>query len=289
MQPDDKEAVITQAEHRIKIAVQRDADERWKNRMAIEDKITTNTVEVLRSDLNGMSAKMAEEVVCMKSSHHGSAAITVSGSTASGGSAGNFAGRLAQNTFVASRIELEVWGCWRNIRGTGIFIDEAKEHVSTTKARFKQDDLNVFDWDLTDRDQGNFGLSVVQRRGHSHLRKRVQLDLQQVLTNQPLPFKGANVRATLELDPVKRPWNKAQAIFIGVMRECTKLPRETFDIRWVDSGLRVSVSGPRLHHDTHAVASFTIGTTWELNREKFQSSAPPHVDVEEIQTFLSDA
>ena len=40
-----------------KMAEQRDADERWTNRMANEDKITTNAVEVLRSDLNKMSAK----------------------------------------------------------------------------------------------------------------------------------------------------------------------------------------------------------------------------------------
>ena len=49
------------------MAAQRDADERWKNRMANEDKITMNAIEVLRSDLNKMSAKMAEEVVRMKS------------------------------------------------------------------------------------------------------------------------------------------------------------------------------------------------------------------------------
>ena len=63
-QPDDGEAVITLAQHRIKMAVQRDADERWKNRMAKEDKITTNTIEALHSDLNRMSAKNVEEVVC---------------------------------------------------------------------------------------------------------------------------------------------------------------------------------------------------------------------------------
>ena len=50
-----------------------------------------------------------------------------------------------QNTFVASRIELKGWGCWRNSRGTGITLHEAK-----------QDDLNMFDWDMTDRDQGIF-------------------------------------------------------------------------------------------------------------------------------------
>ena len=68
---------------------------------------------------------------------------------------GNFAARVMQNTFVASRIELKGWGCWRNIRGTGITLEEAKQLVSMAKARFKQDNLNVFDWDLTDRDQGN--------------------------------------------------------------------------------------------------------------------------------------
>ena len=57
---------------------------------ANEDKITTNTVEVLRSDLNKISAEMAEEVVCIENRHQGGAASTVSGSTGSGGSAGNF-------------------------------------------------------------------------------------------------------------------------------------------------------------------------------------------------------
>ena len=50
----------------------------WKNRVVNEDKITTKTIEVLRPEVNGMSAKMAEEVVCLKNSHHGSAASTVS-------------------------------------------------------------------------------------------------------------------------------------------------------------------------------------------------------------------
>ena len=50
MQPDDKEVAITQAEYRSRMAVQRDVEERWKTRMANEDKITTNAIEVLRSD-----------------------------------------------------------------------------------------------------------------------------------------------------------------------------------------------------------------------------------------------
>ena len=36
------------------------------------------------------------------------------------------------------------------------------------------------------------------------------------------------------------------------------------------------------------IAPFTIDTTCELNREIFQNFAP-HVDVEAIQTFMSDA
>ena len=53
---------------------------------------------------------------------------------------GNFPSRVMQNTFVASRVELKGCGCWRNIRGIGITLEEAK-------ARLKQDGLNVFDWD----------------------------------------------------------------------------------------------------------------------------------------------
>ena len=158
----DKEAVITQAEFCIRVPVQKDVEERWKTRMENEDKITTNAIEALHSEVTKMRAKMAEEVVCMKNRHQGSAASTVSGSTRSGGNVGNFASKLMQNTFVASRVELKRRCCWRNIRGTGI---EAKQLVSMAKARLKQDDLNMFDWDMTDRDQGSFCGS---KRGHSH-------------------------------------------------------------------------------------------------------------------------
>ena len=103
----------------------------------------------------------------------------------------------------------------------------------------KQDDLGMFDWDLTDRDQGIFDTKMMvflwfKREVTSMVRKRVQNDLQQDLTNPPLTYKGANVRATLELDPVKRPWKKVQAKFTGLKRECAKLSRESFDIlcRW---------------------------------------------------------
>ena len=94
------------------------------------------------------------------------------------------------------------------------------------------------------------------------------------------------MRATLKFDPVKRSWNKAQAIFTSAMREYARLPSATFDIRCVDSGLRVSVSA-QCGGTTIPIllASFTTGTTWELNREKIQRFAP-HVDVEAVQTFF---
>ena len=99
--------------------------------MENEDKITTNAIEAVRSEVTKMSAKMAEEVALLK--NQGSAVSTVSGSTGSGGNVGNFASRLMQNTFVAFRIELEGWGCWRNIRGTGNTQNEARQLVSMAK------------------------------------------------------------------------------------------------------------------------------------------------------------
>ena len=64
------------------------------------------------------------------------------------------------------------------------------------KVRLKQDDLNVFDWDLTDRDQGNFDTKMMafvwfKEEVTPKGRKRVHLDLQQYLTAQPLEFKSA--------------------------------------------------------------------------------------------------
>ena len=95
---------------------------------------------------------------------------------------------------------------------------------------------------MSDRDQEIFDTKMVVflwfKEGVTPMvRGKVLNDIQQCLIIQPLEFKGAFVRATLELDPVKRPWNKAQAVFLGVMRNYAKLSSETFDIRWVDSGL----------------------------------------------------
>ena len=112
------------------------------------------------------------------------------------------------------------------------------------------------------RDPGVLLRAARLTSGYVRLVGQELADLQQILTDQPLSVEGAHLRATLELDPVERSWNKAQAIFVGVMRECARLPRETFDIRWVDTGLRVSVSAPR-------------GPLWYLYRLRRSTSAPP--------------
>ena len=74
-----------------------------------------------------------------------------------------------------------------------------------------------------------------------HEGKRVQLDIQQKFV--PDSYQSGDIaRATLEIAPDKRPWNKAQAFFPGVMCESAALPRETFHIKWVSKGIRVSVN-----------------------------------------------
>ena len=108
----------------------------------------------------------------MKSRHHGSAASTVAASTGSGGSARNFATHVMHNTFVASRIDLKGWGVWRNIRGTGITMDEARDLVSKVKILILETDKDKFDWDLTARGQGHLlyrhdDFPVVQEWCHS--------------------------------------------------------------------------------------------------------------------------
>ena len=111
----------------------------------------------------------------------------------------------------ASRIELKGWGCWRNTRGTGITLDDAKQLNSDTKTRIKLDDLNMSD--LPDRDQGNFDIMMMVFLWFNDgvtpmIRERVQLDLQQSLASAPMKFRDVNVGATLELNPEKRPLNQ---------------------------------------------------------------------------------
>ena len=77
------------------------------------------------------------------------------------------------------------------------------------------------------------------------------------------------MRATLEFAPDKRPWNKAQAVFPCGMCESAALPRETFDIKWVSTGIRISVNSTPSGAlpVSSQLASITTGATWVLNRE----------------------
>ena len=62
VEPDSKEATTTVAEHRIRTSVQTEVEKVWKDSMEEENKITTNTVETLHSQV----ARLSEEVVDMK-------------------------------------------------------------------------------------------------------------------------------------------------------------------------------------------------------------------------------
>ena len=98
------------------------------------------------------------------------------------------------------------------------------------------------------------------------------------------------MRATLATALDKSHWNKAQAIFLCTMRDNAGLTKEMFDIRWVSTGIRVSVnSAPRDRLPVLAkIASITIGANWVLNRDRF-SSFIPGIDVDLLQTLFDDA
>ena len=74
---------------------------------------------------------------------------------------GHATSRMVPQAFVASRVEFKGWSNWRNVRGTGITPEEAKQLVCMTKARLEQEDPNLFDWELTDRDQGIFDTEMM--------------------------------------------------------------------------------------------------------------------------------
>ena len=57
-----KGGTLTAAEHRIRHSVRSEKEKIWKDRMEKEDKITTNSVETLKSQV----LRLNEEVVCMK-------------------------------------------------------------------------------------------------------------------------------------------------------------------------------------------------------------------------------
>ena len=93
-------------------------------------------------------------------------------------------------------------------------------------------------------------------------------------------------RATLEIDPVKRTWNKASAIFFTIMKEHAELDRDEFAVRWVTLGLRVGVNCAQTGSMV-PLASFTIGGTWVINADTLKMIAPG-VDCSELQARFND-
>ena len=178
--------------------------------MKKEERITTNKnkYETLHSHI----ARLSEEVVGMKKQ--------TQWKRSRGGSTSNFAAHVMQNTFLATRVELKCWGCggtsvergsrWMRLRAWSVKI----------KTMIPNADLNNFNWELTDRDQGNFDIKIMvflwfNESVTPHERKRVQLDIQRALAQTLVKIKVDFVRATLDTAPDKRPWNRAQAIFLS--------------------------------------------------------------------------
>ena len=50
---------------------------------------------------------------------------------------------------------------WRNIRGTGITLDEARDLVGKVKILIQDTDMDKFDCDLTARDHRNFDVKMM--------------------------------------------------------------------------------------------------------------------------------
>ena len=76
------------------------------------------------------------------------------------------------------------------------------------------------------------------------IRKKVLNDIQHGLTSNPLSFKGVNIRATLEVDPNQETVESSANYLYWGQKEQANVSREAFDMRWVDTGLRVSVAAP---------------------------------------------
>ena len=129
-----------------------------------------------------------------------------------------------QNTFVASRIELKAWGCWRHIPGTGITLKEAKQLISDTKARIKPDDLNMFDWDFTDRDQRNLDIKMMVFLWFKENYHGSQTCPAQCADQNERSRREGHSDLIRKSDPGTRP-----SPFSSVRCGNTTLPRDTFD------------------------------------------------------------
>ena len=99
----------------------------WQDRMEKEDKIMTNKVETLRSIVD----RLEQEVTTLKGKYSSvSAASTVATSSGSGGSRTGLCTPGVASEWLPTRIELKGWGEWREIRETGITMDETKTLMS---------------------------------------------------------------------------------------------------------------------------------------------------------------
>ena len=81
-------------------------------------------------------------------------------------------------------------------------MDEARTLVSEIKSKFSEADLGKFNWDLIDRNQGNFEFKMMvflwfNEDVNLRERKSVQLGIQQALVRSPVVIRGDIVRATL--------------------------------------------------------------------------------------------
>ena len=157
MEPGSKDGVISMAEFRIRTEVQKTVEKNWKDRMENEDKVTIGKLESLHSIVN----RLEQEVTTLKGKYSISAASTVATSSGSGGShvcAGIPGG---PSVLLPSRIELKGWEVWSRIREIGLTVDKAKELVGQVKSLTPTIHHDKFDWELTDKDQGNFDLKMM--------------------------------------------------------------------------------------------------------------------------------
>ena len=157
LEPGSKDGVISPAEFRLRTEVQKTVDKNWKDRMENEDKIKNGKIESLHSMVN----RLEQEVTTLKDKHSISAASTVA--TSSGSGCGHVGVGIPGGpaVWLPSRIELKGWRVWSRIRETSLTVDKAMELVGQVKSLTPANNHDKFDWELTDKDQGNFDLKMM--------------------------------------------------------------------------------------------------------------------------------
>ena len=84
---------------------------------------------------------------------------------------------------------------WSRIRETGLTVDTAKELVVQVKSLTPANHHDKFDWELTDKDQGNFDLKMMvfmwfKSEVTQRDREMAQLDISQSLQNTSIVIGG---------------------------------------------------------------------------------------------------